>query len=164
LLDDELELAARRRAAALRDAGTISRHPSGIAVGVNEPAVPGARAFTLEAVAAGWVLYSKWEPLDAAGIVVEVIHRQHSDTATGEIWAQTSYYLYNYWRGGNPWRYLDAADVDLAQLAGLDRSTASTAVRQLIKPLVLRKRRHQLTATEIETVRHASILARAVAL
>jgi hypothetical protein len=135
---------------------------------VRNPAIPGARAFSLESVGPGWTLYSIWEPLDPAGIVVDVMHRQQADEETGEVFPVTTYKCLAYWKPSNPWRYLDAGDVDLTQLGGIDRVTTSEAVRALVKPLVLsraRKRRQkQLTASEIQAVHDASVLARAVAL
>lgn len=134
------------------------------AIGVHNPAIPGTRAFTLEAVGPGWILYSRWEPLDAAGVVVDVTHHTDTDPDTGEISPRTVYRLLAYWKPSNPWRRLDAAGVDLTQLGGVDRMTASAAVRWLVKPLTLRRRRNQLTATEIENVHDAWRLAAAVAL
>jgi hypothetical protein len=109
------------------------------------------------------VLYSRWEPLDPAGIVVEVIHARSADPETGELCDETGFYLYAYWKSPNAWRHLPAGDVDTAQLSGLDAAAASTAARMLIKPVVLRRAYHRLTAAEIERIHQAAILAAAVA-
>jgi hypothetical protein len=128
------------------------------------------RDFALEPVGPGWTIYSTAtldSALDPAGVVVEVIHSTTVDPETGEINAGTRYRCCRYWTPSAPWVYVDAGDVDLAQLGGLDRLSASAAVRWLVRPLVIgpaHRRRQQLTGAEVEAVHDAWRLAATVAL
>jgi len=156
--DDDQAFAAARQHAAQLSAGAGTPHQQG---GTRT----GARAGT-GTITPGWILYSRWQPLDPVGIVVDIDHYTYVDPDTGEMTPRTRYRTYNPWRPANPWQNLDAADVDPTQ-GGLDLLAASDAVRALLKPLVLSRSRNRrarrLTAAEIAIVRDASVLARAVA-
>jgi hypothetical protein len=162
--DDAAELAARRHAAHLRDTCPPAPLKAGRAVPVRAQA-PG-HDFALEPVGPGWTIYSTAtidSALDPAGVVVEVIHRQAVDEDTGEINANTVYRCLRYWTPSAPSVYVDAGDVDVTQLTGVDRRSASAAVRWLVRPLVARRRGVQLTGREIEAIHDAWRLAAAVA-
>ena len=61
------------------------------------------------------------------------------------------------------WQYLDADQVDITQLGGLDRLGASAAIRWLIRPLVARRRGVQLSGAEIAAIHDAWRLAATLA-
>jgi hypothetical protein len=163
--DDAAELEARRRAGQLRQQRQGFSAKPGLAVPVRARA-PG-RDFALEPIGPGWTIYSTAtidSALEAAGVVVEVIHGQAVDDQTGEINASTRYRCCRYWTPSAPSVYVEAKDVDTSQLAGIDRLSASAAVRWLVRPLVLRRRGVQLTGNEIQAIHDAWRLAAAVAL
>jgi hypothetical protein len=167
--DDAGELAARRKAVALAAQPSVARHPAARAVGVNEPAVPGTRLFTVETVGPGWWLWSRTPYLDLpaarGGMCVEVLHDTVTDSQTGEIVPRTRYRCLDAGPGGTREFLLDTAEIDCTALAGIDRKGASGTIYWLIRPLVIgRTRRPQLNAAEIQAVIDAGRLAKAITL
>jgi hypothetical protein len=178
--DDAGELAARRKATALAAESSIQRHPAARAVGVNEPAIPGSRLFTVETVGPGWMLWSRtrhvntdeFAPDPLGGICTEVLHDTVDDPETGERYQRTRYRCLAWWRP-EPFQHptLDTDEIDLGQLAGVDRRACGIAARWLVRPLVIggTARRSarlaaQLTAREIEALHDAFRLAMAAGL
>ncbi len=109
-------------------------------VPVRAPAVPGTRAFTLEAVGPGWRITSRSrrfaDTFDSPinGICVETVHDQHIDE-WGEITPTTRYRTLTTWAPATPWHVIDSADVDLDALDGIDRTATTGAIKWLLRPV-----------------------------
>jgi hypothetical protein len=167
---DEAYLAAARRASELRERSRSSTTPPPrpFAVPIQAEPVPGTRAFSLENVGPGWPLYPR--PIDGftdydvtdsrAGVCVEVMHDQVADPETGELWPRTRYRCLASWRPSAPWRHLEASEVDLARLNGIDQLAITAGVRFLLRPVV-QSRRKWLTGRDVEAVADAGRLVRA---
>jgi hypothetical protein len=125
------------------------------------------RGFKLQPVGAGWVIYSTATfdgALDPVGVCVEVIHDEWTDLETGEMVPRTRYRCLRF-RKPPVWEYVEAADVDVAQLAGVAREAASGAALWLLMPLARRRRTgaRRLTSDDIERIHDAWRLAVAIA-
>jgi hypothetical protein len=127
-------------------------------VPVNPAPIPGARGFTLAQIDVGWSIFSnerRWadteDPL--GGLVCEVIHDQAVDDETGETWDRTRFSCLMTWVPSRPWVMLDAAEIDLTQLSGIDRESCWIAVKWLTRPLAQSRRRwpnpHDLDAIDL---------------
>lgn len=127
------------------------------------------RAFALEAVDIGWKIYSTKRhyagtdpdlPDPLGGTVVERLHYDEIDPDTGEIRARTVYRTLATWRPSDPWAWLDADEIDITQLAGVDRNACYAGMRWLIRRISL-KRRGMPTSDEIDALRYAVELLKA---
>jgi hypothetical protein len=127
------------------------RERARMGVGINSAPIPGARSFTLEHVGPGWRLGSTQRFFEGeddielaqpvGGLCVEVIHRTKTDFETGELFDVTAFRCLASWRPSDPWHHLTADEVDLTQLAGLDRIGATGAIRWLLRDVVHSNRR-----------------------
>jgi hypothetical protein len=167
--DDAVELARRRQASedmtARAEGRARPRAPHVVPVRADSP----GRDFDLEQVGPGWVLYSAASfdgPLDAFGVCVEVVVDRRIDDETGEVTVGTVYRCLPF--GSTRQVFLPAADVDTAQLPGVNRLAASDAARRLVTPLVLSRsaaqRRRTFNRDEAELFHDAWRLAAAAAL
>jgi hypothetical protein len=172
--DDLIEMKARLAASRDRQTGRFAQR---MAVARSVPpralAIPGTRDFSLEAVTPGWQVFSIERRLAngeddmdfaeaAGGVVVEVIHDRVTDYETGEIMPRTRYRTLAMWRPSHPRYLIDAGDVDLSRLAGVDRLGSTTAVRWLLRPVALSDGK-VLTSKEIAAIADAHRIAMAVA-
>lgn len=140
LAELKVRLAAARPARSERFASAMDRARS--SVPVNPDPVPGARGFMLSAVGPGWHLFTTgrhWQGEDMdqpgeAGTVIEVLHDAGVDVETGEKWERTRYRCLACWRP-RPWSWLNASDVDVTRLPGVDVGSAAAAVRWLVRPV-----------------------------
>jgi hypothetical protein len=173
MTDDLAEIKARMAASAARQTERFAQRMAvARAVPVAPLAIPGTRDFALGAIGPGWKVFSAERHLAAGeddmafaqpvgGTVVEVIHDRLVDRETGEIAERTRYRCLATWHPSKPWHLLDAGEVDVDQLAGVDRQSATTAVRWLLRP-VARSEGRLLTGKELAAVVDAYRLALAV--
>ena len=93
-------------------------------------------AFAVEAAGIGWKLYSRTrhyaadEAEPVGGTCVDIIDDTRTDPETGEILTRR-YYRCLDWR--KQWQTLDATEIDVDQLYGLDRNACWAGVRAMIK-------------------------------
>jgi hypothetical protein len=134
------------------------RERAAAGVPVNPPPVPGARAFTLAQVDVGWSVFStlrRWADTDdpLGGLVCEIVHDRGEDPETGEMWDRTRYSCLMTWVPSRPWVMLDANEIDLTTLSGIDRDGCWTAVKWLTRPVAQSRRRwpnpHDLDAIDL---------------
>jgi hypothetical protein len=134
------------------------RERAAAGVPVNPPPIPGGRAFTLAQVEVGWSVFStlrRWADTDdpLGGLVCEIIHDKGTDPETGEMWDRTRYSCLMTWVPSRPWVMLDAAEIDLTTLTGIDRDGCWTAVKWLTRPVAQSRRRwpnpHDLDAIDL---------------
>jgi hypothetical protein len=127
------------------------------------------RAFALEAVDVGWKAYSTTRhyagtdadlPPPVGGTVVEKLAYREIDPDTGDITNRTVYRTLATWRPSDPWAWLDADEIDIAQLAGVDRNACYLGMRWLIRQVNAR-RRGPPTSDETDSLRYAWALLRA---
>lgn len=125
-----------------------------------------ARQLTLDAVGVGWPVYSnqrRYTDCDSpvGGLVVEIIDNARTDPETGEIADVRLFRCIATWRP-QPLQTLDAREVDLDLLYGLDRGMCAIMIRFCVRQ-ISQKRRGWLTSDETDWLRHAWAIARAAA-
>jgi hypothetical protein len=99
------------------------------------------RDFALEQVGVGWPVYSTRRFVDPmadkrlGGLVVEILGGG-TDRDTGETWP-TRYRCLPTWRTASPWHVLDADEIDLDQLSGINRGACAAAAILLLRPFAI---------------------------
>jgi hypothetical protein len=173
--DDDRELAARRQAALPRsrllEGPAVGTRAHPVFVPANPPAVGATRAFQLSMAGIGWQLYSttRTHADDAepefrsrrGGVCVDVIH-DRAVTDDGEVIESTRYRCVELYHGQPRWVMLDAGEVDLDQLGGLDRRACWSAWRWLLRDFV--NSRRQPGVADMDRIGCAMRLARAATL
>ena len=95
-------------------------------------------AIGLSRVGPGWPIYSRerfWSGDEigltdpVGGLLIDTHADRYTDDDTGEIVDNVRYRTLNIYRPARPWNTLDAAEIDIDALAGLDRLAVAKAAR-----------------------------------